>query len=133
MTILNVNLLAILVCTVVHMVLGFLWYGPIFGKMWLQAIGKTPEQLSGATQAYVVSGASSLVMAIAVGMLISAAQAQNVVAGITLAAVAGIGFIATTQMTTSAYESRNQTVTLLGIGYQVVGAIIMGAIQGAWR
>lgn len=35
----QVNCLAIFVCTVLSMVLGFTWYGPLFGKKWAQLEG----------------------------------------------------------------------------------------------
>ena len=133
MTVLDLNPLAIVAATVVHMALGYLWYGPLFGRAWATAIGRPMDQMGDPTRAMMVSIVSSLITAIAVAMLISAASAQNVVAGVTLALVAAVGFVATTQATTSAYESRNQTVTLLGIGYQAVGILLMGVIIGAWR
>jgi len=35
----DVNLWAVLACAVVSMVIGSVWYGPIFGKKWLEVIG----------------------------------------------------------------------------------------------
>ena len=34
-----INYWAVLVCGVVSMVIGFVWYGPLFGKAWLQIMG----------------------------------------------------------------------------------------------
>ena len=42
----DLNYLAILVAGISNMVIGFLWYGPIFGKMWMGLIGKTADELS---------------------------------------------------------------------------------------
>ncbi len=35
----EINYLAVLVCGIVSMVVGFVWYGPLFGKKWAEAIG----------------------------------------------------------------------------------------------
>jgi len=35
----EINGWAVLVCGVVAMALGFVWYGPLFGKKWLELIG----------------------------------------------------------------------------------------------
>lgn len=35
----EVNLLAVLVCGIISMVLGFIWFGPLFGKQWMKVIG----------------------------------------------------------------------------------------------
>ncbi len=31
----QINLLAVVVCAIASMVLGMLWYGPLFGKKWM--------------------------------------------------------------------------------------------------
>ena len=35
----HVNWIAIVVCVVAAMALGFVWYGPLFGKLWLELMG----------------------------------------------------------------------------------------------
>ena len=37
----QINFLAVLVGGVINMAVGFVWYGPLFGKLWLRLIGKT--------------------------------------------------------------------------------------------
>lgn len=41
----EVNFLAVLVCGVIAMALGFIWYGPLFGKKWMEIIHATPKDL----------------------------------------------------------------------------------------
>ena len=38
-TTLKINHLAVLVCLILSFVLGFLWYGPIFGDAWMGMVG----------------------------------------------------------------------------------------------
>ena len=48
----SLNYLAIAVCVVVAMPLGFLWFGPLFGKPWAEHMGMSDmEQPDGATMA----------------------------------------------------------------------------------
>ena len=42
----SINYLAVLVSAVSAMVLGFLWFGPLFGKEWSKAMGWTEEQMA---------------------------------------------------------------------------------------
>ena len=42
----EINYLAVLVCAVLAMVIGALWYGPLFGNMWLRVIGATEMDLA---------------------------------------------------------------------------------------
>ncbi len=36
---LKINYLAVLVAVVLQFVLGFLWYGPLFGEPWMEMVG----------------------------------------------------------------------------------------------
>jgi len=45
MHLVDVNYLAVLVSAIAAMFIGAMWYGPIFGKMWMLYMGKTEEQL----------------------------------------------------------------------------------------
>jgi hypothetical protein len=43
----HINYLAILFCGIASMFIGFIWYGPLFGKTWMQIMGldtMSPEQ-----------------------------------------------------------------------------------------
>ncbi len=40
-----INYWAVIVVAIINTVLGFLWFGPIFGKMWISLMGFTPEQV----------------------------------------------------------------------------------------
>ena len=66
----DLNYLAILVAGISNMVIGFLWYGPIFGKMWMGLIGKTADELSSNPIIYVVSFLLSLLMAVVLSIFI---------------------------------------------------------------
>lgn len=41
----EINYLAILVCGILAMIVGFVWYGPLFGKKWLEVVGATALDL----------------------------------------------------------------------------------------
>ncbi len=41
----SVNYWAILVCAILSMFVGVIWYGPLFGKAWMRVIKVTPEDL----------------------------------------------------------------------------------------
>lgn len=37
----QINYLAVLVCAALSMVIGAIWYGPLFGKKWMEIVGAT--------------------------------------------------------------------------------------------
>ncbi len=49
----EINYLAVLVAALVPMVMGALYYGPIFGKTWLDSLGYTEEDFKGRNEAVI--------------------------------------------------------------------------------
>jgi uncharacterized protein DUF1761 len=131
----RINWLAVLVATVANGVLGFLWYGPIFGRIWVRAVGRSQEEMAQAGPSIALSIFSGLIAAFALALILTVPPAAdvNVGEGIRFGAIAGIGFAVTSKVTSSAFEGTNSTVTLLFAFYQIVGYIIVGAILGAWH
>lgn len=129
----DLNLLAIIAAVAAHQALGFLWYGALFGKTWLQAMGKTQEDLQGAGSSIAIAAVASVVTAVALALLVNLADEPDLATGLTYGLVAGVGIAATSIVTSAAYEDKNATVASLYVGYQVLGLAIMGAILGAWR
>jgi hypothetical protein len=58
------NWLAILGATLASFALGGLWYGPIFGKAWMAAIGKKQEELPSNATPFIVSFVTALITSI---------------------------------------------------------------------
>ncbi len=133
----EVNFLAVLASAVATMVLGALWYGPLFGKLWMKAHGHTPEKLEemkkGMGKAYGVSFVCYLVMAAVLAILIGWLGAVNVWAGICIALYCWLGFAATIGLTSHLFSDRKLAAYFLDVGYQFVYLLAMGAILGAWR
>ncbi|GLR17624.1 DUF1761 domain-containing protein [Portibacter lacus] len=51
------NILAILVAAIVPNIIGALYYGPLFGKTWLESFGMTAEDMKGRNEALIYGGA----------------------------------------------------------------------------
>lgn len=51
MELLNLNFLVILGAGFIPMAVGALWYGPLFGKAWMEEAGMTLEKIEGANMA----------------------------------------------------------------------------------
>jgi len=113
------------------MVIGSLWYGPLFGKMWMTAIGKTPDQLGMPAKAMVAAAVGALIEAFILAVFISGMGGKSWLDGATAGLFAAIGFVATSAYTTVSFEGRSLKVYLLGIGYQTVSLLVMGSLLGA--
>lgn len=42
----NVNYAAVVLCGVLSMVVGFIWYGPFFGRKWMEIVGANPKDMA---------------------------------------------------------------------------------------
>ncbi len=58
-----INYLAVIVAAVAYLIIGWLWYSPLFGSAWMKAIGKTKEQVAADASAvnYIVALITSFI------------------------------------------------------------------------
>src|SRR5437016_14629519 len=88
----DVNPIGMLIALIVHQGLGFLWFGPLFGKSWTASLGKTMEELTSPTTGIVIAIAAGIVVTLALSLLMSLANLRGAVNGAALGAVVGVGF-----------------------------------------
>jgi len=129
----ELNWLAILVATVSGFMLGGVWYGPMFGKAWLKAIGKTEEELQPSPTPFVVSFFTALITAIVLSALIHNLEFTTVVDGVVLGLLVGVGFIATAMGSDAAFCGWGLPLFLIQSGYRITYSVIMGVILVAWQ
>lgn len=138
---LGVNLLAVLVCAVATMVVGFLWYSPaLFANPWMVLMGYDPndkakiaEMQKSAGPSYAMSMVASLLTAFVLGKIISVAGSATAVDGLKIGMVVWLGFVTTVQFTNALFSRQRNKLYLINTGYQLVCYLVMGAILGAWR
>jgi hypothetical protein len=130
----GLNWWAILVATVAGFMLGGLWYGPIFGKSWLRAIGKKEEDLTNPAPAFAISFFTAFVTALLMALLIGAlGMVETALDGALLCLYIGVGFIAAAMASDYAFCRWPQELFFIQAGYRVVYSVIVGAILAAWR
>lgn len=95
-----INYWAVLVCGVASMVLGALWYGPLFGKLWMREMGwggKSPEEIQkmkdGAKTAYPQAFVGALLMAGVFAHILAVYQSDTLSLGLQGAFWVTLGFI----------------------------------------
>ena len=86
----RLNFLAIGLGVVATMVLGFLWYGPLFGKAWLKiqaTKGRKPEDMEAGAGLYLQTILLAIVSQLVLALLIAAIRPVGPVAGAVWGAV----------------------------------------------
>jgi hypothetical protein len=129
-----INHSAVLVCAVMSLLIGGLWWSPLmFAKAWQREVGLSDEQLKqmnpGKTfgLTFVLAYLASYNMAFFLG-----AQGTTWQWGITAGMLAGFWAIAM-YVIISLFEQRTLKHMLINVGYIAVYFSVIGFILGIWR
>ena len=136
------NYLAILACAVLSMVIGAIWYGPMFGRKWMEIVGANPDDQERRKQMqkeamplYIIQFILTLVQVYVLnGLLIwtNAAGKEVPVAlwicfGLIMPVVAG----------SAMWNNDPKKVVwarfLIQMGYQFILFLVFGYVLGAWK
>ncbi|MCE2461592.1 MAG: DUF1761 domain-containing protein [Pseudomonadales bacterium] len=128
----GLNWWAILVATVAAFMLGYVWYGPAFGKAWLAALGKTEDEIEPSPTPFIVSAVAALATCLVVAALMSGLGMTGIGDGAILGLLTGVGFIAASMASDTAFCGWGWKLWAIQAGYRVTYSILMGAIIGAW-
>lgn len=137
-----INYLAVVTGAVSTMILGALWYGPLFGKIWPGLSGMTDEKIAeekskGMAKGYMLTFLGALIMSYVLAHSLIFAAAYLRVAGVTAGLMAGfwswLGFIAPVTLGTVLWEGKPWKLWLLNNAYQLLALLVMGAILAVWR
>ena len=142
MPLIAINYLAVAAVAVLSIVLGTLWYGPIFGKPWITMMGFTKADMEKGKKdmwKYYLAGAfSALVFSY---VMVHFVKYMLLVPGFTMDPVqngmltgfwAWLGYSATTSISSVIWEGKPVNLWLINTGYCFVQFIAAGAIFAAW-
>ena len=131
-----VNYVAVVVAAVASVVLCAIWYGPLLGKVWMKAVGKTKADLDKSKgdmpKMYAITIAGSLATAYVLAVFIGWAQVTTIALAVILAFLVWLGFVVTSTVGSVIWEGRNQQSFLIDVSYSFVQLILMAAIIVAW-
>jgi hypothetical protein len=138
---LGVNVWAVLVCALVTMVAGFVWYSPVlFANPWMVLMGYDPndkakiaEMQKSAGPSYAMSLVASILAAIVLGKIIEVANVNSALNGMEIGLAIWLGIVTTVQLTNALFSRQPFKLYLINTGYQAVCYLAMGAILGGWR
>jgi hypothetical protein len=131
----NVNVWAVLVSAVAYFAVGALWYGALFGKPWMEALGRTREEIAqggGASISYLWTFLLEVVTCFVLALLVLNSPVTGLLGGAGLGLLVALGIWGTLLAITFLYEGRKTSLYLIDLGYHVVGLVVAGAIVGAW-
>ncbi len=133
----QLNWLAILLAAVSTMVVGSIWYGPLFGKLWtkLARVKKGPsfgprEMVIMYGGAFLGSAITATVLAIAVFVAHQFFGGSYLLVSLNTAVLLWAGFTATRIHMHDSFEGRRKKLTLLSVSHELVTVAVMALIIG---
>jgi len=138
-----INWWALLVTTIMSVIIGSLWFGPLFGKAWMNALGismpetMTPEMKRRMNWSYFAVTVGALITNFVLLHSIVFGSAylniSGVAAGFQAAFWNWLGFVAPVVLGSVLWESRPKKYFWITGGYYLVLLLINGVILSVWR
>lgn len=137
----TINYLAILVCAIISMAVGSIWYGPLFGKKWMEIIGANPADMKLHKEMQKAAGPLYLIQFLLtlfqLGVLAYYISTWTNMSGLVNALWIWAGFIVPTIAGSCMWNNESKKTSwsrfLIQAGYQLVMFVIFGTILGNWR
>ncbi|WP_421786214.1 DUF1761 domain-containing protein [Hyphobacterium sp.] len=131
----GINIIAVLLSSVGFMLVGMVWYGPLFGKRWMALNNFTEESLKDGNMAVTMAKGvtNSLVAAIGIGVILAWSGRDGLVDCMIAAALVWLFFSATTEMLKHIWEGQSIELTLIHFGNQLVAYTLAGVIFSFFR
>jgi predicted CDP-diglyceride synthetase/phosphatidate cytidylyltransferase len=125
----ELSLVAILVAIVVNMVVGMLWYGPLFGNMWLKLVGKKKSEVKMESSDIMWSLLGGLVFATGLAFLIEyitpLVDMSEYMAAVFVAVLGVVGFSVPLGINLVVWNGRKIELFWLDLAHQLTGGILM--------
>jgi hypothetical protein len=128
----ELNWLAVIAAALSSFPLGFLWYGPLFGKLWQREIGKSAEQLKSGNMGVIFGGAFvlALIQSATFAAFLGAEPLPNAAF---YGLIAGLCWVGAAFGVQDLFERRSWKLSAINAGYNAVAFTLIGAIIGAWH
>lgn len=133
----DVDLLAVLLTAVLLMVLGTVWYGPIFGKQWMKLVGLTKADMEkamkkGMGKTYLAAFFTSSIMAAVFQMFLMNFGLLETKSAMLFGFWIWLGFFATTALGSVLWEGKKFQLYLINASYSFFAMMLMALVLSSW-
>ncbi len=138
MVLFEANYFAVFVSAVVVFVIGFLWYGPVFGKIWMREMKLTDKdkkraQEQGMGKQMFLNFIGNLVMVYVLAYFVFVFGISTILGAVQLGFLVWIGFFAATTLLGGVlWENKSWALYFFNATYWLVNLIVVSAILAVW-
>ncbi len=137
---LSINLVSVLVAAIASFIIGFMFHGPLFGKLWMKLANIHPtgnEKFSDMIPQMLKNLLANIVCAYVLAMFIFVTESYynnigNIVGGMGIAFWAWLGFLVTSSSMDVIWMGKSNKLWLFEIVSSLVSFVAMGAILAIW-
>lgn len=145
---LNMNYIAIIVAGLIPAIIGGIYYGPLFGKAWMNSLGKTEEELKPNNMAIAYGGSVLMAMLLSVSLNFVIQLVHKDVNeagelfinthatfghGALHGALIGVSFLVPVIVSLGIFHKFNWKTNLLNAIFWTLCLAVMGGILDVWR
>ncbi len=129
----QMNWIAVIGAALAGFLIGGIWYGPLFSKVWQRESGLTDEAMKNASMAQIfgLTFVLNLVASFILGHVMDTYQHPGLHISAMIGFGIGLGFVATSIGVNYLFARKSMKLFLIDGGYWTVVYTVMGAIFGA--
>ncbi len=132
----SINYFAIIVCGLVSLITGGIWYGPLFSKLWMKQHNFTEAELKkdfNPVKTFGLATIGHIIMALVLAYILSLTDAQSISDSLRVSLSCWLGFTAATMFVNGLFSRTKLTLFFIDSGYQLVNSIVFGVILILWK
>lgn len=132
----NINHAAVWASAILLTVLGFVWYGPLFGEPWMAMVDldmATVEANPPGTEIWITNIIATIVPLYVLAWLFIKLNVKTALDGLKYALIITFSFHFLSVMTSNLFAMQDYWLTWITGGYSLVASAISGLIIGGWQ
>ena len=130
----SINWLAVIVCVVLAMISGFVWYHPkLFFAAWWEGIDKAGQPGNPNHMIYIFTIIAAFVQVVSVWLMVNLMGSTTAGSGALAGFMLWFGFVAPTNLVNKLFAGHGFKVWAIEAGNHLLNFLLFGAILAAWR
>lgn len=126
------NWLAIGVAAIAFYAVGFIIYGAVFSKLWMQLSGFSKEQLQPHMWKMAISPIMPILAAIGLAIILKLARVDNLTSGLVITVQIWFFIVLSTRLYSYVYSPERPGLLVMDTIHLLLGFLAAGAIISAW-